>query len=478
MAAAIRTYASAFAIALALAATGCSGGDGEGGTEARDTTGGGRELFLQPVAAQGPDPFTDSTARTAASPPPVTRSPQPPPSGSASPTDQGLRSLEGGTPGLYGGTHRLSSCDVGAQIRHLTAAPAKARAFAGAVGIAQGAVPAYLRGLTPVVLRADTRVTNHGYRDGRATAFQSVLQAGTAVLVDDRGLPRVRCACGNPLKPPVAFRQTPRHHGQPWTGFRPTQVIVVVPAPRPITVITIVNVVNNTWIERRTGDEHARHDRPAPPPRPTPTDSTDPADPTDPTDSLDPTGPTDTASPTGSPDSPASPDSLTPTEPTDPGDTQDLLDPTDPPDPTDPTAPSDPTDPTFPTAPDEQQQPDTPDGPDTPGGDTTPPTAPPSSPARTAAPASSRRRPAAPPRPGEPPSTCGRPRVRLALAHGRGHRRCRGGGTALLRHLRIRPALLPRPVRAGARHGRLRLGPRHARAAPGRGGPGPVRPAH
>ncbi|QCX80512.1 hypothetical protein C9F11_34645 [Streptomyces sp. YIM 121038] len=277
MGATLRTYATAFATAVALAASGCSGGDGD--TTTKDTAESGRELFLQPVAAQGPDPFTASTARAAASPPPVTRSPQPSPTGSASPTDQGLRSLAGGTPGLYGGTHRVGSCDVGRQIDFLTADRAKAAAFAEASGIARSGIPAYLRGLTPVVLRADTRITNHGYRDGHANSFQSVLQAGTAVLVDDRGLPRVRCACGNPLKPPVAFRQAPRHSGEPWSGYRPTQVIIVTPAPRPITHITIINIVNNTWIERRTGDEDGGDDRPVPPPDPTPTGPTDPTSP-------------------------------------------------------------------------------------------------------------------------------------------------------------------------------------------------------
>ncbi|MGH3907098.1 MAG: DUF6777 domain-containing protein, partial [Pseudonocardiaceae bacterium] len=42
----------------------------------------------------------------------------------------------------------------------------------------------------------DTRVTNHGYRDGKATDRQAVLQAGTAVLVDEKGRPRVKCGCG------------------------------------------------------------------------------------------------------------------------------------------------------------------------------------------------------------------------------------------------------------------------------------------
>ncbi|MEL3947048.1 DUF6777 domain-containing protein [Streptomyces sp. LNU-CPARS28] len=373
MRAATRTWATALGISAALAVAGCSGSD-SGGQEKKKQADSGRELFLEPVAAQGPDPFTDSTARAAETPPPVTRSPQPSPSGSSSPADQGVRSLAGGTPGLYGGTQRTGSCDVGRQVQYLTAEPARARAFAGVVGITQDRVPAYLRGLTPVVLRADTRVTNHGYRDGRATAFQSVLQAGTAVLVDDRGLPRVRCACGNPLRPPVAFRQTPTHSGQQWQGYRPTKVVVVTPAPRPVTVIVIVNIVNNTWIERRTGDEHCRDDKPVPPPKPWPTDPTDPTDPsdsTDPGDATDPTDATDSTDPSdsGDPDDTRDPDefqdpsdSTDSTDGTDPADPSDRSDTTDPSDGTDPGDPADPSDPTDPSGPsDRVPDPATPD---------------------------------------------------------------------------------------------------------------------
>ncbi|AZM56990.1 hypothetical protein DMA15_34140 [Streptomyces sp. WAC 01529] len=285
MRASTRTYATTFAISAALAVAGCSG-DGD-----KNAADGGRELFMQPVAAQGPDPFTDSTAKAAASPPPVTRSPQPPPTGSATP--QGTRSLSGGTPGLYGGTRSVGSCDVDKQVRFLTADQAKARAFAQVSGIDQAAIPGYLRGLTPVVLRADTRVTNHGFRGGSATGYQSVLQAGTAVLVDERGLPRVRCACGNPLKPPVAFKGTPRHNGRPWSGYQPARVIVVTPAPQPIINITLVNIVDNTWIERKVGDEHGRQDRPTKPPVPPTPTPTDPDSSLDPDKSLDPDESTD-----------------------------------------------------------------------------------------------------------------------------------------------------------------------------------------
>ncbi|MET8690101.1 DUF6777 domain-containing protein [Streptomyces sp. NPDC004732] len=293
-----RNHVIVFAISAALAVAGCSG-DGD-----EKTADGGSELFMQPVAAQGPDPFTDSTARTDASPSPVTRSPQPSPTGSATP--QGTRSIPGGTPGLYGGTHSVGSCDVDQQVRFLTADAAKARAFAEASGIDPAAVPSFLRGLTPVVLRADTRVTNHGFRGGSPTSFQSVLQTGTAVLVDERGLPRVRCACGNPLKPPVAFKGSPRHNGRPWNGYQPTRVVVVTPAPQPIVNITIVNIVNNTWIERKVGDGKAHHDRATKPPTPTPTPTPTSPSPTSPS----PTSP----SPSQSSPTPTDPDGTSPDE--------------------------------------------------------------------------------------------------------------------------------------------------------------------
>jgi len=275
----VRTSTGTIATACALSATllvaGC-GGDG-----GKDTKSSG-EVFLQPVAAQGPDPFTDSTATAPSAPPRVTRTPQstpgkstPPqtaPTGTVSTPSGRPRSVSGATPGLYGGTARTGSCDVERQISYLTRDQAKARAFAQAEGISPGGIPGYLRGLTSVVLRADTQVTNHGFRDTRVTGFQSVLQAGTAVLVDNRGVPRVRCACGNPLKGGVAGQGALGDSGRPWSGFRPAGVVVVTPAPQVITNITIINIVDNTWIERPLGHRGPHHDHVVPrPPHVTPT---------------------------------------------------------------------------------------------------------------------------------------------------------------------------------------------------------------
>ncbi|SDJ46937.1 DUF6777 domain-containing protein [Streptomyces indicus] len=327
-----RRYVTALAISGALLVAGCSGsGDNDAGD-----TGSDKELFLQPVAAAGPDPFTDSTAKVTETPPPVTRTPQPSPTGSASPTQAGIRSIQGSTPGLYGGTHSVSSCDVEQQVRFLTTEQSKARAFAQVAGIQQNEIAGWLRGLTPVQLRVDTRITNHGYSGGQATSFQSVLQAGTAVLVDNRGMPRVRCACGNPLTPPAELHREATHHGQPWQGYHPTNVVVVKPSTTVINNITIINVTNNTWIERPIGDDGDK-DKIVPPPTPTPDpsvtdpDGESPDPPTDDPTSEDPDGPASEDPTTDDPtsDDPTSTDPADDPTDTDPTDTDESTDPTD-----------------------------------------------------------------------------------------------------------------------------------------------------
>ncbi|HLL35373.1 MAG TPA: DUF6777 domain-containing protein [Streptomyces sp.] len=250
------TLAAACALSAALLVVAGCGGDGGGGNSA----GAAGEVVLEPAAAEGPDPFTKSTATAPAASPPVTRTPDTAPDAPGA-----RRSYPGSTPGLYGGARRQGSCDVERQIDQLGADQGKARAFAEIAGVPQDSVPAYLRGLASVVLRADTRVTNHGYRAGRAAGYQSVLQAGTPVLVDDRGVPRVRCACGNPLTPPREQRGTPAHRGTPWTGYRPAGVIVVTPAPQVVTHLTIIDIADKAWIERRIGHD-TRHDKLVPRP--------------------------------------------------------------------------------------------------------------------------------------------------------------------------------------------------------------------
>ncbi|MFJ6836811.1 DUF6777 domain-containing protein [Streptomyces sp. NPDC091209] len=294
-----RTLVAACALATALLVVAGCGGDRD--KASNGSTGG--ELFLQPVAERGPDPFTASTDTSAETGPPVTRTPQSTPTGTPD-----VRTFSGATPGLYGGTRNTGSCDVEKQIRFLGADRARTRAFAEVSGISPGSVPEYLRQLTPVVLRADTGVTNHGFGDGQATGFQAVLQAGTAVLVDNRGVPRVRCACGNPLGRPTAIDGNPDTRGRPWSGYRPAQVVMVTPAPVVITDLTIVDVHDNIWIDRPVGHDGHRHDHVVPPPEgrtPSPKPDGSPA-PHDPSAGVTPDG--------RSPSPDASPsDCLTPT---------------------------------------------------------------------------------------------------------------------------------------------------------------------
>lgn len=131
-------------------------------------------------------------------------------------------------PGLYGGTGENTVCDADLLVNSLAAQPEKAAAWADAVGIETSEVADYVEGLHPQVLTVDTRVTNHGYRDGSAQPFQSTLGAGTAVLVDASGTPRTRCACGNPLDEPLVTPDTT--NDVPTT---PTQPVDDVPQAGP-----------------------------------------------------------------------------------------------------------------------------------------------------------------------------------------------------------------------------------------------------
>jgi hypothetical protein len=87
-------------------------------------------------------------------------------------------------------------------------------------------IPAYLHELTPRSLDADLRVTDYQFANGAAHAVQSILESGTLVLVDAKGVSRVRCASGNPLVPMIPLRMRPRYKGTPWSGFQPQRVIV------------------------------------------------------------------------------------------------------------------------------------------------------------------------------------------------------------------------------------------------------------
>ncbi|MFJ1753464.1 DUF6777 domain-containing protein [Kitasatospora sp. NPDC088134] len=205
-----------------------------GGAGDKDT----KNVALQPVAAVGQEPFTGSVANAAAT---ISPSAAAPGSGGATASSAAASggTVSGGEPGLYGGTREVASCDVPKLSSYLTSNSDKARAWAGVEGIDSSQIDSYLHGLTPVLLRQDTRVTNHGFANGQATPYQAVLQSGTAVLVDNHGVPRVRCACGNPLLPPSGTGGT--YSGTAWSSFHADGVVTVQPAPAPVTQIVLVD---------------------------------------------------------------------------------------------------------------------------------------------------------------------------------------------------------------------------------------------
>jgi hypothetical protein len=95
-------------------------------------------------------------------------------------------------------------------------------------------LPAFVGGLTPVVLRADTLVTAHRFDGDRILPYQSVLPTGTAVLVDAVGLPRVRCSAATPLAPPHDPDGARTFVGPAWPGFDPAALVTIPPAATDI----------------------------------------------------------------------------------------------------------------------------------------------------------------------------------------------------------------------------------------------------
>src|SRR3954454_21341905 len=77
--------------------------------------------------------------------------------------------------GPFGGTGSDFVCDRELLIRLLKQRPQRLREWARVEGITArtpAAVAKYIRSLRPATLVRDTRVTNHGYKDGHAFPFQ------------------------------------------------------------------------------------------------------------------------------------------------------------------------------------------------------------------------------------------------------------------------------------------------------------------
>ncbi|MGH3601599.1 MAG: DUF6777 domain-containing protein [Pseudonocardiaceae bacterium] len=104
--------------------------------------------------------------------------------------------------------------------------------WSGGNKVAVQQISSYIHELTPRLLDGDLRVTNYQFANGAPRPVQSILERGTTVLVDAKGVARVRCACGNPLTPMVRLNAVPVYRGVPWSGFHPQKVIVTQNGPR------------------------------------------------------------------------------------------------------------------------------------------------------------------------------------------------------------------------------------------------------
>jgi hypothetical protein len=222
---AIALLAVVVALGVVIAVVAATSGDDEAAAA---------EVELEPISSSGENPFMTSvgTDEPDVTPPPDTGG-----------------TFAGNTAGLYGGTLNNSSCDAAQLVTFLQQNPSKAEAWADVLGITTVSISTYVDSLTPVVLRSDVSVTNHGYANGRATTIPAILQAGTAVLVDQYGFPVVKCYCGNPLTRPRVYVD-PMYHGTPWRGFTPTS----------ITIIQKTTVIIDTFVlvDPRTGESFRR----------------------------------------------------------------------------------------------------------------------------------------------------------------------------------------------------------------------------
>jgi len=133
-----------------------------------------------------------------------------------------------GTEARLYASHTSSICDTKALVEALSEDPGARDAWLGLMGIDKDAIEASIAAMTPLVLTRDTAVSNSRYEGGEGVWFQAVLQAGTPVLVDSSGVPRIKCSCGNPLGPSSRDGRTDSDYiGEGWDRFDPDNVITI-----------------------------------------------------------------------------------------------------------------------------------------------------------------------------------------------------------------------------------------------------------
>jgi hypothetical protein len=226
-------------------------------TDAREDDAATVEVVLEPVDHVTEEPFTESVVSEGVVPAELqafstVEGPGARPSASS---DVVISQVAGDRSGLYGSTAEGAVCDADALAVRILADEEVNRVWSGVMGVDPGDSAALITALTPVVLGRDTAVTNHGFGPDGAAPYQSVLQAGTPVMVDANGTPRTQCGCGNPLLAPDAAGGRVDLVGDVWEGFDPQRIAEVRPSDEPVTEIETVDIGSREPVTVPVGGE-------------------------------------------------------------------------------------------------------------------------------------------------------------------------------------------------------------------------------
>ncbi|MFN0026386.1 MAG: DUF6777 domain-containing protein [Acidimicrobiales bacterium] len=214
-------------------------------------------VSLEALGTPGPDPFTapvapkpsTTLAAFAEKGGPAAAQPELAAAGKSR-----YRTAQGGVVGIYGGTLDEAACDGSQLVSFLEAEPEKASSWASVVEIEPTDISPYVAGLTPANLAVDTRVINFSFANGASVPRPAVLQRGNAVMVDTRGVPRVNCYSGNPLKEPTAVAEEESFTGSRWPAFDAGAVVVIQPAPEPVEEFKLVDIETGETFTRPAGE--------------------------------------------------------------------------------------------------------------------------------------------------------------------------------------------------------------------------------
>lgn len=200
------------------------------------------EIFLERSTDPGENPFTPSVDTYMAGAAPTGErelDAEPAAIAAATETPAEMRTVSGAEPGVFAASGTETLCDGQALVTHLEADQERAAAWAGVIGIEPSTIPDYVGRLTPLALARDTRVTNYALVDGEAMPLDSVFEAGTTVMVDELGVPRVRCSCGNPLTAAEPVEGSVSYVGSAWSDFEPAETVSIAPADAPVTEFAV-----------------------------------------------------------------------------------------------------------------------------------------------------------------------------------------------------------------------------------------------